>query len=149
MTGIIVLAGIGIGITAAVNTLLFVFMFDTIIKSGERGPKLSSPYEQSLAIEIVAEGLSFPTSMEFVDGENILVLEKDHGTVRLISSSNGTLEKEPVLKLNVENEAERGLLGVAILKDNNVRNKGYSINNDSIITMSVNDDESIPKVFLY
>src|SRR5215204_6125266 len=117
MTGIIVLAGIGIGITAAVNTLLFVFMFDTIIKSGERGPKLSSPYEQSLAIEIVAEGLSFPTSMEFVDGENILVLEKDHGTVRLISSSNGTLEKEPVLKLNVENEAERGLLGVAILKN--------------------------------
>jgi len=60
MTGIIVLAGIGIGITAAVITLLFVFMFDTILKSGERGPKLSSPYEQSLAIEIVAEGLSFP-----------------------------------------------------------------------------------------
>jgi aldose sugar dehydrogenase len=103
-----------------------------------------------LAIEIVAEGLSFPTSMEFIDNENILVLEKDHGTVRLVSSSNGTLKKEPLLNLVVENEAERGLLGVAILKDNNIHINGNSINdnNDSTNISPVNDD-SIPKVFLY
>ena len=124
-------------------------MSDTILKNGERGPKLSDPYRQYMGIETVAEGLSFPTSMESIDNENILVLEKDQGTALLVSSWNRTLEKEPVLKLKVENEAERGLLGVAILKENSVRSKKYFINNNvSTNTTSINN-ESIPKVFLY
>src|SRR5918994_2565409 len=124
MTSIVLLAGIGIGIIAAI-ALFFVFMSSTMLKNGESGPKLPDPYEQSTEIETVAEGLSLPTSMEFVDNGNILVLDKDYGTVHLVSSLNGTLEKEPVLKLEVENEAERGLLGVAILNDNSVRNNIY------------------------
>src|ERR687895_1031465 len=148
MTSIVLLAGIGIGIIAAI-ALFFVFMSGTILENGESGPKLPDPYEQSMEIETVAEGLSLPTSMEFVDNGNILVLEKDHGTVRLVSFLNGTLEKEPVLKLEVENEAERGLLGIAILNDNSARNNKYSIkNNDSTNTSSMNK-ESTPKVFLY
>jgi aldose sugar dehydrogenase len=151
LTSIILLTGIGIGITATAIALLFILMSDTILKNGERGPKLSDPYRQYMGIETVAEGLSFPTSMEFIDNENILVLEKDHGTVRLVSSSNGTSEKEPVLKLNVENDAERGLLGVAILNENNVRDKGYFIKHDSDdrINSGFVNNESTPKVFLY
>jgi glucose/arabinose dehydrogenase len=142
--------GLGLGVTVFTIALLFGFPSYTILKYGESGPKLLGPHEQSLAIETAAEGLSFPTSMEFIDNENILVLEKDHGTVRLVSSSNGTLEKEPLLNLSVENEAERGLLGVAILQDSNMHNMGHSINsnNDSTNTGSVNDD-SISIVFLY
>jgi glucose/arabinose dehydrogenase len=125
-------------------------MSDAVLRNGQSGPKLTGLYEQSLMIETVAEGLSFPTSMEFVDNENILVLEKDHGTVRLVSSSNGTLEKEPLLRLRIENEAERGLLGVAILKeDNSIRNNRYSNLNNGTTTMIVNNNESKPKVFLY
>jgi aldose sugar dehydrogenase len=116
---------IGIGIIAAVITLLFVFMFETIINNGEGegGPKLSNPNKQFMKVESVADGLSFPTSMEFIDNENILVLEKDHGTAHLISSLNGTLEDKPTLEVQVENEAERGLLGVAILNDDLRNNK--------------------------
>jgi hypothetical protein len=57
-------------------------MFETIINNGEGegGPKLSNPNKQFMKVESVADGLSFPTSMEFIDNENILVLEKDHGT---------------------------------------------------------------------
>jgi hypothetical protein len=66
---------IGIGIIAAVITLLFVFMFETIINDregeGEGGPKLSNPDKQFMKVESVADGLSFPTSMEFIDNENI------------------------------------------------------------------------------
>jgi hypothetical protein len=63
---------IGIGIIAAVITLLFVFMFETIINNGEGGgPKLSNPDKQFMKVESVADGLSFPTSMEFIDNENI------------------------------------------------------------------------------
>jgi aldose sugar dehydrogenase len=140
---------IGIGVTATIITLLFVLMFETVIKKGEgrAGPKISNQDKQFMKIEIVADGLSFPTSMEFIDNENILVLEKDHGTVRLVSSLNGTLEEEPVLKVNVENEAERGLLGVAVLNDD-IRNKKYSINNDSTNTGPANN-KGKPRVFLY
>jgi hypothetical protein len=65
----------------------------------------------------LAEGLSFPTSMDFVDNKNILVLEKNLGTIRLVSSSNNSLQEEPVLGTVVDSEAERGLLGIATLKD--------------------------------
>jgi glucose/arabinose dehydrogenase len=43
---------------------------------------------------VVAEGLSSPTSMAFVDNNIILVLEKNSGEVRLVS--NGILQEEPV-----------------------------------------------------
>jgi glucose/arabinose dehydrogenase len=42
-----------------------------------------------------------------------LVLEKEKGTVRLVS--NGILQEEPVLEVNVNSRSERGLLGIAIM----------------------------------
>jgi aldose sugar dehydrogenase len=64
--------------------------------------------DSSLKVERVIQGLSFPTSMLFLDSDHILVLEKD-GNVRLVSG--GTLQPQPVLSLNVVNKNERGLLG--------------------------------------
>jgi hypothetical protein len=47
-------------------------MFETIINNeGGGGPKLSNPDKQFMKVESVADGLSFPTSMEFIDNENI------------------------------------------------------------------------------
>ena len=48
----------------------------------KQGPSLQIPYN-SLKVELVTEGLSFPTSMDFIDSNNILVLQKDTGTVHL------------------------------------------------------------------
>jgi glucose/arabinose dehydrogenase len=56
--------------------------------------------------------------MAFIDNNNILVLEKEQGTVRLIS--NGILQEEPVLKVDVNSKSERGLLGIAIINKNAV-----------------------------
>jgi hypothetical protein len=61
------------------------------------------------------QGLSSPTNMAFVDGDNLLVLEKA-SQVRLVS--NGILQKQPVLTIPVNNLSERGLLGIAVLKEN-------------------------------
>ena len=72
-------------------------------------PSLQVPYK-SLKVQLVTEGLSFPTSMEFIDNNNILVLQKNDGTVHLVS--NGILQKKPVLKVQVETNGERGLLGI-------------------------------------
>ena len=57
------------------------------------------------------DGLVSPTSLAFLDDNNILFLEKE-GNVRLIS--NGVLQSEPVLQIEqVESNNERGLLGIA------------------------------------
>ena len=67
----------------------------------------------SLTAELVLDGLSSPTSIAFLDENNILLLEKE-GSVRLIS--NGQLQPQPVLQLEgVESNNERGLLGIEIM----------------------------------
>ena len=76
---------------------------------------LPSVKDKSLKLEQVTNGLSFPTSMAFIDKNHILVLEKNTGYLRLIS--NGIMQNEPVLKVKVNSENEQGLLGIAILKD--------------------------------
>jgi len=144
LTSIILLTGIGIGITATAIVLLIILMTDTILKNGERGPKLSDPYKQYMGIETVAGGLSFPTSMDFVDNENILVLEKNLGTIRLISLSNSSLQEGTVLVMAVDNEAERGLLGIATLKD--IINDKNRYMDDSTTTKPAKNET---KVFLY
>jgi glucose/arabinose dehydrogenase len=53
--------------------------------------------------------------MAFLDKDNILVLEKNNGTVKRIS--NGVLLAEPVLDVNVANENERGMLGIATFSE--------------------------------
>ncbi|MDR4512086.1 MAG: PQQ-dependent sugar dehydrogenase [Nitrososphaeraceae archaeon] len=78
-------------------------------------PTLKDP---NLKVETIVEGLSWPTSMAFIENNNILVLEKEKGTVRLVS--NGILQEEPVLKVNVDSISERGLLGIAILDQDSV-----------------------------
>src|SRR5688500_11656577 len=63
---------------------------------------------------VVEEGLSSPTSMAFVDNNKILVMEKNSGEVRLVS--DGILQEEPVLKLEVDTTTLtccRALLGIA------------------------------------
>ena len=69
--------------------------------------------DPNLQAELFVEGLSWPTSMAFIDNNNILVLEKEQGTVRLIS--NGILQEEPVLEVDVDSKGERGLLGIVIM----------------------------------
>lgn len=68
-------------------------------------PTITDP---SLKAELIVDGLLAPTSIAFLDSNNILLLEKE-GNVRLIS--NGQLQPEPVLQLQgVESNNERGLL---------------------------------------
>jgi aldose sugar dehydrogenase len=75
-------------------------------------PSISAP---SLTAELVLDGLASPTSIAFLDENNILMLEKE-GSVRLIS--NGQLQPEPVLQLaGVESNNERGLLGIEVMDD--------------------------------
>jgi aldose sugar dehydrogenase len=73
--------------------------------------------DPSLKVELLAQGLRSPTSMAFLGPSDILVLEKDSGSVQRII--NGTMLPQPVLQVPVSTTSERGMLGIAIAKHNN------------------------------
>jgi glucose/arabinose dehydrogenase len=80
------------------------------------GQAISDP---GLRLETVADGLERPTAMAFLGPDDMLVTEKDDGTVRRII--DGELQEEPVLDVAVANDNgtnERGLLGLAVDKYN-------------------------------
>ena len=77
--------------------------------------------DHNLKAEIVYKGIDFPTGMAFLNSDDILVLEKNNGIVRRII--NGMSLSEPLLDVNVANANERGLLGIAVAKnDDNTTN---------------------------
>lgn len=67
--------------------------------------------DSQLQIQEYATGFKFPTGMNFLGPDDILVLEKNTGKVKEIK--NGTVVGT-VLDVNVANVSERGLLGIAI-----------------------------------
>jgi glucose/arabinose dehydrogenase len=96
-----------------VSGLIFCSFLTGELLNSHAQPSFRDP---SLEAELIVEGLSSPTSIAFIDGNNILVLEKNSGEVRLVS--NGILQEQPVLKLDVDTTTLtccRGLLGVATL----------------------------------
>jgi glucose/arabinose dehydrogenase len=77
---------------------------------------------ENLVAERVAGGLESPTTFAFIGPNDILVLEKNKGTVLRIL--NGEVLSEPLLDVNVANQVEQGLLGIAV-SENLSDNKTY------------------------
>ena len=109
----------GVDKTNRMMTSLLTLALSVIIsfQISSPAPALAQPSisEPNLTAELVLDGLSSPTSIAFLDENNILSLEKG-GSVRLIS--NGQLQSQPVLQLQgVESNNERGLLGIEVMDD--------------------------------
>jgi glucose/arabinose dehydrogenase len=97
--------------------------FDYASAQEEEQEQPSIVSDTALKIEPAVEGLSSPTSMAFLDENNIIVLEKE-GNVRLVA--NGILQEQPILQIPVDAEGERELLGVAISNGSNGSNGSSS-----------------------
>ena len=80
-------------------------------------PGVPTLNDSNLKVQTVFKGLQLPTTMAFLGPNDILVLEKEKGTVDRIV--NGNLIAKPLLKVNVASEVERGMLGIAISKNEN------------------------------
>ena len=92
---------------ALIFTVITLTFFNSLIQTIYAQPSVT---DTSLNVEAAIEGLSSPTSMVFLDENNILVLEKE-GNIRLIA--NDILQEQPILQIPVSTESERGLLGIA------------------------------------
>jgi glucose/arabinose dehydrogenase len=77
--------------------------------SSPKGPIINDPQFKA---EIVFKGLRYSTSMVFLGPNDILVAEKDSGTVRRIV--NGAMLQQPLLDVNVATYGHRGMLGIAV-----------------------------------
>lgn len=71
--------------------------------------------EPNLKIQEVASGLRLPTHFAFLGLNDILVLEKNNGTVRRVI--NGDLLPQPLLDVNVAKNGEKGMLGIAVSRN--------------------------------
>jgi aldose sugar dehydrogenase len=71
--------------------------------------------DSNLEVEEVATGLELPTTMAFLGSDDILVLEKEKGTVQRII--DGQIQPEPLLDVNVAGAVERCMCGIAISTD--------------------------------
>ena len=122
--------------------------FDNVFGATKKEPPIVN--DQNLQITEFADKLKFPTGIDFLDENNILVIEKNTGQVKRIL--NGEILPEPVLDVNVASQSERGLLGIAIMRPNDLPNSFASNITDE---KSPNNNESNfvntkkVKVFLY
>jgi glucose/arabinose dehydrogenase len=103
-------------------------------------------YDENLQITQLTEELNFPTGIDFLAEDDILVIEKNTGQVKRIL--DGKVLNEPVLDVNVASESERGLLGIAILNTQGLTNADMiTTNNDKSQENNLNNEEV--KVFLF
>jgi len=98
------------------NYYSYYHYFDAHAAYSLASPSVGGPTvnDTNLKIELVFEGLKAPTSMAFLGLNDILVLQKSEGTVQRIVS--GKMLPEPVLRVPVANNEERGMLGIGIAK---------------------------------
>ena len=123
-----------------VSIILTIAFFKPLIQTAYAQASIS---DNTLNVEAAVEGLSSPTSMVFLDDNNILVLEKE-GSVRLVS--NGILQEQPILQVPTNAENERGLLGVAL---SNGSNGNQGTTNTDVFLYYTEDDPLRNRIYKY
>src|SRR5918994_1519293 len=106
-----------IGIVAMSLIILFVFDGDTHIYGARLNVTTSNPVvnDPDLKVDLYFKGLKAPTSMIFLGPDDVLVTQKNEGTVERVVK--GVKTPEPVLTVPVSTKDERGLLGIATSKE--------------------------------
>ena len=111
---------------------------DESLQPNNQAPQLPKTFNIGLKVDVVFRGLNFPTSMAFLGPNDILVLEKNKGTVQRIV--NGQMLPEPLLDVNVSKQSERGMLGIDVGKKEDKANGTVSYNVFLYFTESLSGD---------
>ena len=83
----------------------------------QQQPSVPTLKDGSLGVELVADGLDNPTSMNFISNSDMIILQKD-GEAVLVSTSGGEASQNDdpptVVDVPVNTASERELLGIAV-----------------------------------
>lgn len=135
-----------VGVSVLIGILITIFSssnFNTLFAFIKRNPSLVFPNDH-LKVHTIVDTLSSPTSMAFIDSNSMLVLERS-GNVRFVS--DGILRDKPVLKVSVNTDGERGLLGIATTFDMQLENYDKLGMNSELASKYSNQKSDF--VFLY
>jgi aldose sugar dehydrogenase len=110
---------------------------------GLPSPKGPTILDSNLRAQVIFKGLRYPTSIAFLGPNDILVTEKDAGTVRRIV--NGTELQQPLLNASVATYGHRGMLGMAVAPHASSSTTGYRNPNGSHNNTTTTD----AYIFLY
>ncbi len=93
------------------------FSDDSLVYATRANVSSSNPVvnDPNLNVTLYFKGLKAPTSMIFLGAHDILVTQKNEGTVERIV--NGVKYTQPLITVPVASKDERGLLGIATSKD--------------------------------
>lgn len=97
---------------ASILAMVILFAINGIANYGNAQPAATS---STFSLERIFTGHFEPSSMTFLAPDDLLVLDRDAGKVYRIT--NGDMS-DPILDLNVATAGYRGLLGVAVYKEN-------------------------------
>ena len=99
---------------AFMGYLILIIPYDSYTYAVRANVTASNPIvvNPQLDVEVYFKGLRAPTSMIFLGPDDILVTQKNEGTVERIV--NRTLSSQPLITVPAASKDERGLLGIAV-----------------------------------
>jgi len=119
---------------------------DNAFAGTEKQPPLIN--DENLQITQLIDELKFPTGIDFLGENDILIIEKNTGQVKRVL--DGEIMNETVLDVNVASESERGLLGIAILNTKDLTNSdAATTTNGNLQEENILDNEEKVKIFLF
>ena len=86
--------------------------------------------DSNFKVELVTQGLDFPTTMAFLGPNDFLILEKS-GAVKRVT--DGVVIEKPLVQLDVSEKDERGLLGIAVSENKNIANSNSTFPKSEIL----------------
>lgn len=108
-------------------------------KKSKKEPSIPILKDSNLKTELIVDRLQFPSGMEFIGNDDLLVIEKNTGIVKRVT--NGEVVAE-LLDLNVASKSERGLLGIAVLDTAKTKYANNYGPNDKFVFLFVTETEN-------
>ncbi len=108
-------------------------------KKSKKEPSIPILRDTNLKTELIVDKLQFPSGMDFIGNDDLLVIEKNTGIVKRVT--NGKVVGE-LLDLNVATKSERGLLGIAVLDISKTKHASNYGPNDKFVFLFVTETKN-------
>jgi len=108
-------------------------------KKSKKEPSIPILRDTNLKTELIVDKLQFPSGMDFIGNDDLLVIEKNTGKVKRVT--NGEVVGD-LLDLNVATKSERGLLGIAVLDISKTKHASNYGPNDKFVFLFVTETEN-------
>jgi aldose sugar dehydrogenase len=108
-------------------------------KKAKKEPSIPILRDTNLKTALIVDKLKFPSGMEFIGNDDLLVIEKNTGKVKRVTNGEAVGD---LLDLNVATKSERGLLGIAVLDISKTKHANKYAPDDKFVFLFVTETEN-------